>query len=71
MWISNIWLTITKVPMVVWSECMDLIGSVIGYEGGGPSFVKLYKRQVEHEFIYFTANTWLLKFVVSKNIVTV
>lgn len=70
MWISNIWLTITKVPMVVWSECMDLIGSVIGYEGG-PSFVKLYKRQVEHEFIYFTANTWLLKFVVSKNIVTV
>lgn len=71
MWFSNIWLTITKVPMVVWSECIDSIGSVIGYEGGGASFVKLYKRQIEHEFIYFTANTWLLKFVASKNVVTV
>lgn len=68
MWFSNIRLTITKVPMAVWSECIDSIGSVIGYEGEGTSFVKVYKRQVEHEFIYFTANTWLLKFVVSQNI---
>lgn len=35
MWFSNISLTIDKVPMVVWSECIDSIGSVTGYEGGG------------------------------------